>query len=86
MKVVCIDDNCICDDNVVLLRKGNIYTVIDSAPVEKHTSKGKRVVSGVYLKLIETGHWYHESLFIQINENQQDEEEIAEKREQQYIQ
>lgn len=85
MRVICIDDNCICEATVIPLVKGNMYNVMDIAPVEKYTSKGKRVMSGDYYKLIETGHWYHSSLFLPINEIQQDEEEISEKREQQYI-
>jgi len=80
MKVVCINDNCICEAHVPLLIKGNTYTVIDSGHVEKYTSKGKRAESGTYYKLVETNCWYHSSLFVQINEIQQDEEELIEQR------
>ncbi len=87
MKVVCINDGCICEETVVLLKKGNTYTVIDTREIKSFITKGGAKTSdGLYYNLIETGHWYHPSLFVQINENQQDEEEIAEKREQQYIQ
>lgn len=86
MKVVCINDDCICEETVVLLKKGNIYTVYDTRDLKDFTTKfGSKTTNGLYYQLIETGHWYHSSLFIPINENQQDENEIAEKREAEFL-
>lgn len=84
MRLVCIDDRCILEASVIPLVKGDIYNAVDVGEVKNHrTSGGNAAVNGTYYKLIETGFWYHHSLFIPINENQQDENEMASEREKQ---
>jgi len=82
MKVVCVNDKV--NGKVVQIKKGNMYTVIDTHEFTSgFNSKGIQMMDGVFYKLIETGHWYHNSLFIEINENQIDETELLEQRQEQ---
>ena len=85
MRVVCVDDKWPLEDKCPKLVMGNIYHVTDTIKVNSfRTSSGKLADSGIYYVLFEMGKIpvYHSSLFVEINENQQDETEIAKQREQ----
>ena len=75
MKVVCINAPNV-ELGCAILKKGNIYTVIDHAEVKGFKKGRYTAVDGVYYKLIEANGWYHSSSFVHINENQQDETEF----------
>jgi hypothetical protein len=71
MKVVCINDSFIREsEKVPLLKKGSIYNILEEREVKDFVSrkKHKRAEDGVYYSFIETGYWYHSSLFIKIND------------------
>lgn len=78
MRVVCIDDKEQDNDfNYPTVKKGNIYTVIDSQEEEKGSLGKYSYPEGVYYQLAEMGTYiYHSSLFLPINEDQQDEVEM----------
>lgn len=80
MRVVCIDDSE--QWFPPFIKKGNVYHVIESNYRKYEEDDEYIYQSGIYLTLMETGDEgeYHESCFIPINENQQDEQEILEER------
>jgi len=81
MRVICIDEKCGYQKGVPHVVKGNIYHVLESEYVEKHLIIGQGMaLDGVYYNLVETGCWHHYSLFIEINENQKDEEQLLQER------
>jgi len=84
MRVVCIDDKWPLDKDCPKLVKGNIYNVMDTIKVNQFkTSSGKLTENGTYYILCEMGKIpaYHSSLFVPINEIQQDETELLKERE-----
>ena len=86
MRVICIDDDVISEPTVKNLVKGNIYNVMDTREVKDFITKaGFKAVDGIYYLPIETGNWYHSSLFVPINENQQDEMELLEQRQSELV-
>lgn len=77
MRVVCVDNKIIAQESVPQLIIGNIYTVIDTTIVKDLVLKDFRLAEdGLYYKTVEAGAWFHSSLFIEINENLQDETEM----------
>lgn len=80
MKVICIDEKSVFETSLMpLLKKGNLYHVIDERAFINHrTAKGK-AEDGVYYILIEIGnrYCYHSSLFVKINETEIDETELV---------
>lgn len=80
MKVVCINNDIICEaPQVCCLKKGNIYHVLSEHDVSHFkTNDGKKAEDGIYYKLIETGEYaYHSSLFIKVNETEIDEMQLV---------
>lgn len=84
MRVVCIDDKCKYEEGCPKIKKGNIYTVVDSAIVGGVSpASGRPCAKGVYYKLLETDAWHFYELFVPINEDQQDETELIRERKKQ---
>lgn len=79
MRVVCIDDK-EQYGNVPYIKRGHIYTVIDSEfyPIENEGTD-YYCPTGTYYILLEmpSDCLYHESCFLPINEDQQDETEMV---------
>lgn len=77
MKVVCIDDTDQYCKDIASVKKGNIYTVIDFYRLDspKIIRDQYSCKAGCYYILAECGNGvgFHESMFIEINENQMDE-------------
>lgn len=73
MRVVCINDGKQYFDHLPKVKKGNMYTVINEFDYD-----GKRGIGGKYYVFVETGNSvaFHHSIFININEDQQDETEF----------
>lgn len=79
MRVVCINDSHQFRSDAPLVKKGNIYTVIDQEGENNlSASEGFAVTPGTHYVLLECGaeFAYHHSMFIKINEDQQDETEF----------
>lgn len=78
MKVVCVNDRCTVENSKLSIPiKGNVYHVIEERIVKGLIRNGQRVQDGIYYNLIETGYWYHSSLFIKINDTEMDETELV---------
>mgnify|MGYP003421343182 FL=1 len=84
-RVVCINDKIVSEPGVIKLHVGNIYTVIDIFIAGSNDTSvcGTKLPVGAFYRLLETGHWYHHSNFIEINDNQQDETELIRERQKQ---
>lgn len=75
-RVVCIHDK-YQHSTPVKVEKGNLYHVIKEYECKEVVRGNVKEPAGVYYELIEIGGWcFHSSLFITINENQQDETEM----------
>ena len=79
MRVICIYDNDQDGDDIPSVIKGNIYTVINSKYIPQEEDEHYEYDAGIYYTLIEMGgeNCYHSSMFLPINENQQDETEFT---------
>lgn len=79
MRVVCIEDAHQFRSDAPHVKKGNIYTVVEEED-EKNLSafEGFAVTPGTHYVLLECGieYAYHQSMFLKINEDQQDETEF----------
>ena len=78
MRVVCINDsNQYCHD-LPMVKKGNIYTVIEKRINRNNRIGNELFTLGIHYILAEMGTKaaFHESMFIPINEEQQDETEF----------
>lgn len=79
-KVVCIDESCqpLEVDGVARVKKGNVYTVVETIFSKEERKDNIRYIGGTYYILAECGNLvgYHDSMFIEINEIQQDETEF----------
>ena len=74
-KVVCIRlSHFDAEPNTTPLIVGNIYTVIETC---KHTEFKRPASPGTFYRFVEKKDWHHESLFVVINEDQQDETEFS---------
>lgn len=77
MRVVCIScDPKKCHKDVKPAIIGRIYTVIDTKPHTEWNLPGYKITPGTYYKVIEKYGWHHESIFVPIIEDQQDETEF----------
>lgn len=80
MRVICIDDSHQGAQEGPEVKTGNLYTVVDIRQLKQLTyflGKG-RPAKGEYYILAETGDKYafHSSMFLKINEDQQDETQM----------
>ncbi len=82
MRVICIDDSEQYADGVHV-KKGNVYTVLDKLFIKGFHKDGYRYDTGTYYQLIECGTdgCYLSEMFLEINEDQQDELELVNKKE-----
>lgn len=84
MKVVCIEGSVNLESSKIpTLVKGNIYHVVEERSVCDYVSpvNARRAINGIYYNLIETGYWYHSSLFVKINDTEIDEMELVNRNE-----
>ena len=84
MKVVCIEGNANLESSKMpILVKGDVYHVVEKRSVCDYVSaiNGRKAANGIYYNLIETGYWYHSSLFVKINDTEIDEMELVNKNE-----
>lgn len=72
MRVVCIRTGK-AETDVTPVVVGNLYTVLEVKDNNDLRPNDSRVSKGKYYKFIEKKGWHHESMFIPINEDQQDE-------------
>lgn len=80
MRVVCIDDSCQPNKRVPKVKRGVIYTVVEKITQNDLTEQSDGFINeaGDYYVLFECGeeNAYHHSMFLPINEDQQDEVEM----------
>lgn len=78
-KVVCIEDRSDYTKEHPSVKRGRMYTVVDTRTEKEETVRHKNVLikylPGEYYSLAEMGKesWYHHSLFIKIDEDEIDE-------------
>lgn len=75
MKLVCIKNYI--ESGGPNVYKGKVYTAIESKTFKtKITETDTQIIKelgGIYYLLIECDHWYHNSLFVKIDDDQPDE-------------
>lgn len=76
MKAICIDDSFHKEKGTFELKKGNVYNIIEESHYYDIVISGYRIENGIYYKLIESPSWYHNSIFVIINEEEIDEKEF----------